>query len=440
MLPIDVQQFAFLPVESVDQRFGKNATKYGYRLREVDIGDITFQSGQKEGVHRWYRLTPSYSPALVRYFLKDFDVRADEVVLDPFSGRGTTVIECQKHGIRSVGFEINPLLQQVGALSLNWRPIDITRHKQKYLKLLQAQVAQYETLSIGDYMTTSGEVLPDIHDVFRWWKPGVLKNLLIAKALMRSPEFVPISHYLWLAINSAALECANIHRNHPTITFHDDHKRNIDVVNTICAELSDIDKDLKALPEMQLRNDKLSTVQLANSCNPITTTEHFNCVITSPPYPNRFSYVHQTRPQLHFMGIIHNRRDATEIDLQTVGGTWGRATSNLMKEFIAPPSHLREALDYIDELQPKNLLMCNYATKYFLDLNSHIVNLRRAVAAGFRGAYVVGNSRLSGVEIFTEVILARLFELNGFSVDEIVVFRKRGGRKRLYETAVCVSI
>jgi hypothetical protein len=50
----------------------------------------------------------------------------------------------------------------------------------------------------------------------------------------------------------------------------------------------------------------------------------------------------------------------------------------------------------------------------------------------------VGNSRLKGVEIFTEVILSGLFELNGFRVEKILVFRKRGGRKRLYETAVVI--
>ena len=82
--------------------------------------------------------------------------------------------------------------------------------------------------------------------------------------------------------------------------------------------------------------------------------------------------------------------------------------------------------------------MCNYATKYFIDLTNHIRSLKQNVNEDFKGAYVVGNSRLSDVEIFTEVILGKIFELEGFSVEKIISFRKRGGRQRLYETAVCV--
>jgi hypothetical protein len=139
------------------------------------------------------------------------------------------------------------------------------------------------------------------------------------------------------------------------------------------------------------------------------------------------------------MELIRERGEATEIDLRSVGGTWGRATSVLAKDYIPPPCELDPILDYITELKPKSILMCNYATKYFVDLYKHIQLLRGVVAPAFRGVYVVGNSRLSGVEIFTETILARICELCGFTIDQIILFRKRGGRQRLYETAVCIK-
>jgi hypothetical protein len=112
----------------------------------------------------------------------------------------------------------------------------------------------------------------------------------------------------------------------------------------------------------------------------------------------------------------------------------------LAKKLIVPGREILEILDYFPALREQSILMCNYATKYFLDLNSHIKELRRWAGHGFRGAYIVGNSRLKGVEVFTEAILARLFEMNGFTVEKILVFRKRGGRKRLYETAVIIRV
>ena len=49
-------------------------SKAGFKIIEVDAGDITFLGGQNESVHRWFRLTPSYSPRLVRFFLEKFEV------------------------------------------------------------------------------------------------------------------------------------------------------------------------------------------------------------------------------------------------------------------------------------------------------------------------------------------------------------------------------
>ena len=42
-------------------------------------------------------------------------------------------------------------------------------------------------------------------------------------------------------------------------------------------------------------------------------------------------------------------------------------------------------------------------------------------------------------KIEREIILAKIFEKEGFTFDKIVIFRKRGGKAKLYETGVCVS-
>jgi hypothetical protein len=163
-------------------------------------------------------------------------------------------------------------------------------------------------------------------------------------------------------------------------------------------------------------------------------------VITSPPYPNRFSYIHTTRPQLYFMELLNNIESATEIDLRAVGGTWGRATSVLMNKEVQPHKDLVDILDFRKELLCRSVLMCNYATHYFNSMFAHMKTLRILVSDAFRGAYVIGNSRLSHVDIHTELYLAKMFEKAGFRVEEIIFFRRRGGKKRLYESAVCVEV
>lgn len=420
--------------------FYQNIRDSGFTYQEIDIGDITFKAGQVEPIHRWYRLTPSYSPNLVRFLIRELQIDRKHFVLDPFSGRGTTSIECQTHGIKSLGIEINPLLQQVAHKSLRWN----TNHPslfEKYLCEGLNLIEKFQKSSLESVVDALGTGIPIIHDVFRWWKKSVLKDLIILRELMMNSAYSSIKDYLWIAINQACLDCANIHRNHPTITFDDNHQRKIDVFYEVSKNLKIICEDLMNLGIETLSFSELGSIQLGDSthCLKQQINRPVDFVITSPPYPNRYSYVHQTRPQLHFMEILDNRQQATEIDLQAIGGTWGRATSILQKELIDVPPDIKPYLCYYEELKSKNVLMCNYATKYFIDMWRHIISIKKVKSEKFRGVYIVGNSRLSKVEIFTESILGKIFRHESFDVEKIVSFRKRGGKKRLYETAIFIK-
>lgn len=414
----------------------------GLKFSTPEISDVTFKNGLEEPVHRWFRLTPSYSPELVRYLFEYLNCGKSTTVCDPFLGKGTTAIEGQKLGIPVVGVEINPLLKLVSEYSLAWdiEPKEFTLFCDDLLKKIALEIDIYQQRSIDDFSADTGIEIPKIHNVFRWWKPDVLRDLLVIRKNVFLVEPTTIKKLLWVALSNTVLDCANIHRKHPTITFDDDHDRDINPLQTFREKIADVTSDLFSLPERS--SWVAANVVLGDSTK---ISDYINMpidrVITSPPYPNRFSYVHTTRPQLFFMGLLETAREATDIDLAAIGGTWGRATSILQNGPLYANKDIQEILaDFIPELRAKHPLLCNYAIKYFNMMDEHIAQLRKIVSPGFRGAYVVGNSRLSGVEIRTDILLSRIFEIRGFNVDNILVLRRRGGKKRLYETAVCVSL
>ena len=67
-------------------------------------------------IHRWYRLTPSFSPHLADDIAKHFGLRGHDYVLDPFSGVGTVPLCMSHRGIPSCSIEINPFLYFVGTV------------------------------------------------------------------------------------------------------------------------------------------------------------------------------------------------------------------------------------------------------------------------------------------------------------------------------------
>lgn len=73
---------------------------------------VTAEGGRREPFHRWIPYKQGFSPGLVRQFLAENPRTpkewASHPILDPFSGSGTCVVECARHGARAIGVEAIP--------------------------------------------------------------------------------------------------------------------------------------------------------------------------------------------------------------------------------------------------------------------------------------------------------------------------------------------
>lgn len=98
-------------------------------LRKL-IGEDNRLRSEDHAVHNWYRFVLSFPPHLVRTYRERFGMDAGSRVLDPFCGTGTTIVECQKLGIPSVGLERNPMAYFASRVKVNWeiRPAELIAH------------------------------------------------------------------------------------------------------------------------------------------------------------------------------------------------------------------------------------------------------------------------------------------------------------------------
>src|SRR6266852_49375 len=71
-------------------------------------------------VHGWYRFVQSFPPHLVRQYVSAFGLGEHDLLLDPFCGTGTTMVEAKKNRIPSAGCDAHPLAVLVSRVKTNW--------------------------------------------------------------------------------------------------------------------------------------------------------------------------------------------------------------------------------------------------------------------------------------------------------------------------------
>ena len=138
-------------------------------------------SAADRAAHDWYRFVLSYPPHLVRDYLDRFSIAGSSgVVLDPFCGTGTTLVECKKLGISSIGIEPNPVAHLAASTKIDWSldPRGLLEHAHR---IADVAAAELEQDGISDDVTTAE--LPSGKKRNLRTLPGETQKLLLANSI-----------------------------------------------------------------------------------------------------------------------------------------------------------------------------------------------------------------------------------------------------------------
>jgi hypothetical protein len=284
--------------------------------------------------------------------------------------------------------------------------------------------------------------LPNIHDVFRWWRKDVLKDLLILRSVITEVNAnEKIRNFFLLGLSGILIpDLTNITLGRLQLHFIDRSNDDINVWRSFSIHIQQMIDDLQGLNRSTVNIPSTVINTDSTSLKDLELPIKIDRVITSPPYPNRYSYVWNTRPHLYFLNIYKTGKQAADLDKKTIGGTWGTATSVLSKGQINAlyPIIEETVTPVAEEIRKYDNLMANYVMKYFNMLASHIIAQDRFLSKSARCAYVIGCSRIKEVYVESDKILGDIFEGLGlgYKVHKIERFRRRNSGKDLHESIV----
>jgi len=392
--------------------------------------DYTFKYNRQLGRHGWLRLTPAYSVKLVKGIIDD--IPPDSFILDPFSGTATTGLVAAEHGLFAHCLDINPFLVWLGNAKCG-------RYPEAELRELESGIEEV----LAGWKTTADRDnwIPDMHNIARWWCGCTLKALAALRRAIAERFGEPgedhVSALAWIAFCRLVIETSSAAFNHVSMSFHNE-------VTTY--EMEQIESLYRKIAGAIIKSAGTNPAGSAGAY--FADSREIGCmdgmkyshVVTSPPYPNRISYIRELRPYMYWTKFLNTAREAGELDWRAIGGTWGVATSRLQgweADGVELPPSLQRAASKILETERKNaLLMANYVWKYFHDMHLHFQCLQKGLRKGAALSYIVGNSSFYGVQVRTDELLKDSLKLLGFSSIGSRVVRKRNSKKELFEYCV----
>lgn len=378
--------------------------------------------------HDWYRFVLSYPPQLVREYVHRFGLASKDCVLDPFCGTGTTLVECKKLSISSIGLEAHPMAALASEVKTNWG-INATTLVQRCRAIAE---------KAGDILAHDRgplRALPaDTHRLLlkNSISPRPLHKTLALLEQLAADAGKAYYHHARLALASALVkDIGNLHFG-PEVGVRN-IKEDADVLGLWEANVAQIAEDLK---ELQAGAAVSAQVYCHDSRTMIERldTGSVDAIITSPPYPNEKDYTRTTRLETVLLGFICNRKD-----LRVMKQDLLRSNSrNVYKgdtdhEWVDSFPQIKRIAEEIEQRRIAlgktsgfERMYARVTVLYFGGMARHLAALRRVLRPGAHLAYVVGDqASFLRVMIRTGQLLAQIADSLGYEVESIDLFRTR---------------
>ncbi|UES60233.1 RNA methyltransferase (plasmid) [Roseibium aggregatum] len=248
---------------------------------EKRVFDWDFKVRVAEEIDAIHPYPAKFIPEIPKQLLAEFP-RPSGIVVDPFSGSGTTLVQCQKAGVTSAGIDLNPIACLIARVKTSPLPSGIRD-------------------AVEGVLHVAGQIAPDIPLIPRldhWFETSVQRELaaLIAAIDAAAPEFEDV---LRLALSSIIVRVSNQESDTRYAAVAKPRlKEGVRGVYRTAAE-----RIIKAL---ECRNYSLNEARVYNSntldfdWNEIS--EPVAAVITSPPYPNAYEYWLYHKYRMYWLG------------------------------------------------------------------------------------------------------------------------------------------
>jgi len=438
----DTPQVVTVEIDRVEKLNREAETRWAQRL-QVDTSLtralVSFQANKSRSIYRWFKYKEAFSASLVEHLLRRYRIASGKI-LDPFAGIGTTLFVAGGLGMKVEGIELLPIGQTVIKTKhlIDWQLTDmhierlvLWRDKCPWLKGKTIIPINELRITRGAYPAETFEKMGRFLALSGQEEEQVKAILLFALlCILESVSYTrKDGQYLRWDYRSGRCQGNKRFDKGEILSFD---KAITNKLNDILIDLRspDIPDDLFATTRSK------SDIKLhSGSCLdilPRLKAGSYDCLITSPPYCNRYDYTRTYALELALLGVdeqglsrlrqemlsctVENRAK----DLLALNSEWKPALMAAEKQPL-----LQSILAYLDSQRELDLLnndgIPRMVRGYFYEMACVIYESARVLKQDAFLIMVNDNVRYAGVGISVDIILSEIGEQLGFKPLQILV-------------------
>ncbi len=357
--------------------------------------------------HGYYTYPAKFIPQLAQRLIVENSNNGD-IIIDPFSGSGTTVLESivnQRIGKGTDINEIATLIAKVKTTPIN--PILLSKEFTKfYFDITNRLNGQYDY-----YLKEALEKIPKNERIDYWFKTETKNKLAILLTKILENQNNDIRDFFLVAFAQILKSCS-IWMQKSVKPTRDLKKKDYDPIKSFFNQTNKMIKKNeefnKILNERVKQNiDNYREVKCQDARNLPCENDKATLIVTSPPYVTSYEYADLHQLPLLWFGYLNE-------------------LSEFRKKFIGSAYKERENIDLQSNLANEIVINLGNNKKgkevknYFADMLETWIETKRVLKKGGRACIVIGNTQFNGVEILNAEVFKEQFENIGFKTHKII--------------------
>ncbi|MDD5721099.1 MAG: DNA methyltransferase [Candidatus Pacebacteria bacterium] len=375
---------------------------------------VNYASDLDLPIQSWYRYKEGYSIKLVDQVLTKYNVKQGDLIVDPFCGSGSTLLQAKINRCNSIGFEINPFSAFLAKVKTqDYKKQDILIFNENVIEL--KKVTSKQNVDI-----------PKLSTIEQLFEKKALFYLLTLKDKINKIKNKKVSNLLMLAWLGILEEASNYKKAGNGLKFRKTIKKTLrdqEYVRKIFFKAIDnIKNDLDFAVKI---SNKVDTEVIEDSCfnlNKYTKKNSIKGVIFSPPYANCFDYTEIYKVELWMGSFV---KEYSDLKVLRKKGIRSHLNGYEIESKLAVKS-VPELGALVKELSLKKLWdkrIPKMIEAYFNDMFRSMAEIYKGLKKNGFCVIIVSNSAYGGIVIPTDLLLAKFAKHLGFKVSSIDVAR-----------------